>query len=61
MGKEDVVSMYNSILLNHGKEPDLVIHDNMDGSKGYYARSDKSEKENVWFHLHTESEKKEQI
>ena len=25
--------MYTSILLSHGKEPDLVIHDNMDGFK----------------------------
>lgn len=37
--------MYTSILLSHGKEPDLVIHDNMDGFKGYYARWNKSKKE----------------
>ena len=30
--------MYTRILLSHEKELGLVIHDYMDGSKGYYAK-----------------------
>ena len=39
-----MVSMYTRILLSHEKELGLVIHDYMDGSKGYYAKWNKERK-----------------
>ena len=36
--KEDVVYIYNGILLSHRKEWNLAICDNTDGPSGYYAQ-----------------------
>ena len=45
MGKEDVVYIYNGILLSHKKERNFAIGSNMDGLGGHYAKWNKSDKE----------------
>ena len=60
MDKEDVVYIYNGILLSHKKEWSLAICDNMSGARGYYAKWNKSDRERtnaVWFHLYVESKR----
>ena len=37
MDKEDVVYIYNGVLLNHKKEWNSAICSNMDGPREYYA------------------------
>ena len=44
MDKEDVY-INSKILLSHKKEWNLAICDNMDGSRGYYAKWNKSGRE----------------
>ena len=36
--KDDMIVIYNGILLSHKKECNLAICDNMDGPMGYYAK-----------------------
>ena len=43
MDKEDVEYLYNEILLSHKKN--LAICNNMDGSREYHAKWNKSEKD----------------
>ena len=53
MDEEDVVPMYDGILLSHKKEWNFAICSNMDG---FYVKWNKSEKDTV-YHLHVESKK----
>ena len=45
MGKEDVVLIYNGILLSHKKEQNWVICRDVDGSRDCHAEWSKSERE----------------
>ena len=45
MDKEDVVYIYNRILLSHKKEWNFATCNNMDGSGVYYAKWKKSDRE----------------
>ena len=45
MDKEDVVSIYNGILLSHQIEPNNTICSNMDATREYYPKWSKSERE----------------
>ena len=45
MDKKDVVHRYNGILLNHQKEWDLAICNNMDRAREYYGNWNKSIRE----------------
>ena len=45
MDKEDVVHIYNGILLSHKKERNNVISNNMDGPRDYHTKRNKSERE----------------
>ena len=45
MDKEDVVHMYNGILLNHKKEQNNAICSNMNGLRDCHAEQSKSEKD----------------
>ena len=38
MNKEDVVYVYNAILLSHKKEQNNDINNNMDGPRDYHTR-----------------------
>ena len=40
MDKEDVVHIYNGILLSHKKEQNNAICSNMDGPRNYHTKSD---------------------
>ena len=45
MDKEDVVHIYNGILLSHKKEWNNVICSNMDATRDYHTQWSKSERE----------------
>ena len=45
MDKEDVLDMYNGILLSHKEEWNLAICDNMDGPRGCQAEGNKPGRE----------------
>ena len=45
MDKEDVVYIYNGILLGDQKEWNLAICNNVDGTRVYYAKQNKSVRE----------------
>ena len=45
MDKEDVVHIYNGILLSHKKEWNNAICSNMDGPRDYHTKWNKSERE----------------
>ena len=45
MDKEEVVHIYNGILLGHKKEQNLATCNNMDGPRGYCAEWSKLEKD----------------
>ena len=51
MNKEDVVHIYNGILLSHKKEWNKAICSHRDGPRDYI----KSDKEKQIYHLHVES------
>ena len=38
MDKEDVVCVYNGVLLSHQEEGNLAICNYVDGTVGYYAK-----------------------
>ena len=60
MGKQNVIYPYNWILLSDKKEWNFAICSNMDGFGGYYAKWNKSEREDkycIWYHLYVESKK----
>ena len=43
--KEDVVHIYNGILLSHKKEWNNAIHSNVDGPRNYYTKWSESVKD----------------
>ena len=45
MDKEDVVHIYNGILLSYKKEWNIVIWSNMDGPRDYHTKRSKSDRE----------------
>ena len=45
LDKEDVVYIYNGILLSHKKEWNLAICNNMDGLGGFHGKWTKSDRE----------------
>ena len=45
MNKEDVVHMYNGVLLSHEKEQNNAICGNMDATRDYHTKWSKSERE----------------
>ena len=45
MDKEDMVHIYNGILLSHKKEWNNAICNNMDGPRDYHTKGSKSERE----------------
>ena len=45
MDKEDVIYIYNRILLGNEKEWNSAVCSNMDGTGGYYAKWNKSVRE----------------
>ena len=45
MDREDVVFIYNRILLSHKKEWNLAICNNMDEPRGFYSKWNKSDSE----------------
>ena len=45
MDKEDVVHIYNGILLSHKEEQNFAICSNMGGRGGHYAQRNKSDRE----------------
>ena len=47
-GKEDVVYIYHGILLSHQKEWNLAICNGVDGASGYYAKWNKSVREDKY-------------
>ena len=52
MDKEDVVHIYNGILLNHKKEWNSAICSNMDGPRDYHTKWSKSERERrILYHI----------
>ena len=55
--KEDVVHIYNGILLSHKKEWNNAICSNMDGHRDYHAKWSQTEKEeyHIIAHLYVES------
>ena len=59
MDKEDVVHIYNVILVSHKKEWNNAICSNMDGPKYYHTKWNESDKkDNIkWYHLSVESKK----
>ena len=59
MDKEDVVQIYNGILLSH-KKGNRAICSDMDGPRDYHTKWSKSDREEtniVWYHLYVESKK----
>ena len=51
---EDVVHIYNGILLSYKKEPNNAICSNMDVTGDYHTKWSKSERD-IWYHLYVES------
>ena len=45
MDREDVVHIYNGILLSHKKEQNNAICSNMDATRDYHTKWNKSERE----------------
>ena len=43
--KEDLIHIWNGILLGYTKEWNLAIYNNMDGPRGYYAKWNMSDRE----------------
>ena len=55
MDKEDVVHVYNGILLSHKKD---AICSNMDGPTYYHIKWSKPKTNIIWYRLYAESKKK---
>ena len=56
--KEDVVHIYNGILLSHKKEWNNGIYSNMDGLTHCHTEWSKSDRaRQIWYHLNLESKK----
>ena len=59
MDKQDV--HINTMEYYLALKRNLAICNNMDGPRGYNAKWSKSEKTNLWFHLHVESKKQNRL
>ena len=57
MNKEQVVHIYNGILLNHKKEWNNAICSNMDGPRDYHTKWNKSDKDKYHMIPYAESKK----
>ena len=57
MNKEDVVHIYNGIVLSHKKEWNNAICNHMDGPGGYCAKWNVRQRKTntVWYHLYVKS------
>ena len=55
MDQEDVVPIYNGILLSHKKEGNNAICSNMDGPINYHIKQSKSKTNIIWYHLYVKS------
>ena len=56
MDKEDVVHMYDGLLLSHEKEWNNAICSNMDGPRDDHTKWSKSERDKyLWYRLYVES------
>ena len=55
--KEHLYIYIEILLSNLKKEWNLAICNNMHGSRGYYAKWNKSETSIIWFHLHVDTKK----
>ena len=58
MNEEDVVHIYNGILLGHKKEWNNAIYSNMDATRDDHTKWSKSERERqitIWYHLCVDS------
>ena len=51
MTKEDVVYIWDGILLSHKKEQNLAICSNMDEPRDYHAKWSKSDRERQMYHM----------
>ena len=50
MDKEDVVQIYNAILLSHKKEQNNAICSNMDATRDYHTKSER-ERQIPYYHI----------
>ena len=59
MDKEDVMHIYNGVLLSHRKELNNAICSNMDGPRDYHTKQNKSDKDkyHMIFTYNVESKK----
>ena len=58
MDKEDVICIYNGILLSYKKgKRNNAICNNMDGPRDYHPKLNKSEKEYIIYSLYVKSKK----
>ena len=55
MDKDDIVRIYNGILLCHKKEQNNAICSNMDATREYHTKLGKRKTNTIWCHLHVES------
>ena len=55
MDEEDVVHIYNGILLSHKKEWNNAICSNMDGLRDDHTKWSQSKTNVIWYHLYVES------
>ena len=53
--KEDVIHMYNGVLLSHKKEWYNAICSNMDGPRDYYTKWSQTKTNIIWYHSYVES------
>ena len=60
MDKEDVVHIYNGILLSHKEEWNNAICSNVDGPRDYHTKWSKSDRERQtsWYRIYVEPKKK---
>ena len=57
MDKEDIVQIYNGILLSSKEERNNATGSNMEGPRDYHTKCSKSEKRNTTHHLYVDSKK----
>ena len=55
MAKEDVVYVYNEILVSHKKEWNFAICNNTDGLTDYHTKWSQTKTNAIWYHLYVES------
>ena len=57
MDKEDVLDIYNGIVLSHQKEWNNVIWSNIDEPQDYHTKGSQTKTTIIWYHLRVESNK----